>query len=239
LLTEAAAGALAGVFERLSRARGKRIFHPFGVGFAATLERVGAGGTATRGDGRAIGSGPSLPFLREPVGAKVRLSRALGLPEWLPDPCGLALRVPDAYGTGRHQDLLLVSSALVPVGRHLPLPSRHFLDRPYSSLLPYRFEGDLLLLGARCPGTSGSPKLADLRQREEGELAFELLVASLAGEWCPVARLALGERLPPEETERLGFDPTNTGGGLELAGLVNRLRGPSYRGSQEGRASSR
>lgn len=225
MLTDAAAAALASAFERLSRARGKRIFHPFGAGFAATLEPVGA---------------PSLPFLREPVGAKVRLSRALGLPEWLPDPCGLALRVPDAYGASRHQDLLLVSSALAPVGRHLPLPSRHFLDRPYSSLLPYRLRGELLLLGARRAEAAGqSPKLADLRRRQAGALDFELLVASLAGEWRPVARLALGERLPPGETERLGFDPTNTGGGLELAGLVNRLRGPSYRGSQEGRASSR
>ncbi len=234
MLAEAAAGALAGLFERLSRARGKRIFHPFGVGFAATLEPVG-------GDGASAGRvGPPLPFLREPVEAKVRLSRALGLPEWLPDPCGLALRVPDAYGEGRHQDLLLVSSALAPIGRHLPLPSRHFLDRPYSSLLPYRFRGELLLLGARRAGAAGqSPKLADLRQRQTGEVDFELLVASLAGEWRPVARLALRERLPPEGTERLGFDPTNTGGGLELAGLVNRLRGPSYRGSQDGRASSR
>jgi hypothetical protein len=36
------------------------------------------------------------------------LSRALGLPEWLPDPCGLAIRAPDAYGPGRHQDLLML-----------------------------------------------------------------------------------------------------------------------------------
>lgn len=234
MLTEAAARALAGAFERLSRARGKRIFHPFGVGFAARLEPIGAttgGGVASTAEG-----GPPLPFLGEPVEAKVRLSRALGLPEWLPDPCGLALRVPDAYGAGRHQDLLLVSSALALIGRHLPLPSRHFLDRPYSTLLPYRFEGELLLLGARGAGTTGqSPKLADLRRREVGDLTFELSVASLPGEWRPVARLALGERLPPEETERLDFDPTNTGGGFELAGMVNRLRGPSYRGSQEGR----
>ena len=224
MLTDAAAGALAGLFERLSRLRGKRIFHPFGAGFAATLEPVGA----------------ALPFVREPVEAKVRLSRALGLPEWLPDPCGLALRVPDASGPGRHQDLLLVSSALAPVARHLPLPSRHFLDRPYSTLLPYRLDGELLLLAARGRVSGGEAvNLADLRRREAGGLDFELLVASLGGEWRPVARLALGKRLPVEETERLDFDPTNTGGGLELAGLINHLRGPSYRGSQDGRASSR
>jgi hypothetical protein len=212
--------------ERLSRLRGKRIFHPYGAGFAARLEPI-------RGDG------PALPFLAGPVAAKVRLSRALGLPEWLPDPCGLALRVPDAYGPDRHQDLLLVSSALSPVARHLPLPSRGFADRPYSSLLPYRLEGELALLGARArPGTGPGPKLADLRRRGVGDLELELVTASLGGEWRPVARLALGERLPPEETERLAFDPTNTGGGLELAGIVNRLRGPSYRGSQRGRASS-
>ena len=41
----------------------------------------------------------------------------------------------------------------------------------------------------------------------------------------------LEERLPPYEVEETGFDPSNTGGGLELAGLLNRLRRPACRGS--------
>jgi hypothetical protein len=226
LLTDPVAAALSGAMERLSRLRGKRIFHPYGVGFAASLERLDR-------------SGAALPFHRggaERVDAQVRLSRAFGLPEWLPDPCGLAVRVPDAYGPGRHQDLLLVSAGWAPLLRHVPSPARDFADRPYSTLLPYRLDDELVVLGARLRRPPNRRlKLADLRRRRSGDLSFELHVASPGGEWRPLARLALGERLPEEETERLDFDPTNTGNGLELAGLVNRLRGPSYRGSQRGR----
>jgi hypothetical protein len=220
------AAAVARAMEGLSKMRGKRIFHPFGVGFSASLTPLGA----------AELSGSALATASEPI---VRLSRSLGLPEWLPDPCGLALRIPDAHGPGRHQDLLMVSSATAPAVRHVPLPSRDFLDRPYSTLLPYRAQGRLVLLGARGLARKGAgPSLAELRRRELAELDFELTVASLGGEWRPAARLSLRERLPDEVTERLDLDPTNTAGGLELAGFVNRLRGPSYRASQAGRARS-
>jgi hypothetical protein len=213
--------------ESLSRMRGKRIFHPYGVGFTASLTPLGATGLG----------GSALSVESQPI---VRLSRSLGLPEWLPDPCGLALRIPDAHGPGRHQDLLMVSSARPPAARHAPLPSRDFLDRPYSTLLPYRLRGRLVLLGARGLARNGpGPRLADLRRPEFTGLDFELTVATLSGAWKPAARLSLRERLPDEETERLDLDPTNTGGGLELAGLVNRLRGPSYRASQAGRAAPR
>lgn len=219
------AAAIARLFKGLSRWRGKRIFHPQGVGFSARLTPVGSG------VGAAALDAPSEPI--------VRLSRSLGLPEPLPDPCGLAFRIPDAYGPGRHQDMLLVSSARPPLARHAILPARGFLDRPYSSLLPYRLNGDLVLLMARGMGGDGKgPLLADLQERAAGALEFELGTATLTGSWRPAAKLTLGERLPVGEAERLGLDPTNTGGGLELAWWLNRLRGPSYQASQEGRASS-
>lgn len=209
------------LYRNLSRLRGKRGFHPFGVGFAARLTPLGGGleGTA---------------FGRESE-TLVRLSRSLGLPEALPDPCGLALRVPDAHGPGRHQDLLMVSSALPPGGRHALLPSRGFCDLPYSSLLPYRLGGRTVVLGARALAPRPGPKLEDLAERRVGGLEFELRAAGLTGGWEPFARLSLAERLAPERSERLCFDPTNTGGGLELVGLLNRLRGPAYAASQEGR----
>ncbi|HEX5762558.1 MAG TPA: hypothetical protein VFY04_05500 [Solirubrobacterales bacterium] len=220
------AAAIARMFSGLSRWRGKRIFHPNGVGFAARLTPIGGSRTGAT----------ALDAPSEPV---VRLSRALGLPEPLPDPCGLAIRVPDAHGRGRHQDFLLVSSGQAPLARHMILPARGFLDRPYSSLLPYRLNGKLVVLVARGVGDDGrGPLLEELRERELGGLEFELGTATLTGKWRPVAQLALGECLPADETERLAFDPTNTGGGLELAWWLNRLRGPSYRASQEGRASS-
>ena len=176
-------------------------------------------------------------FERE-VEAHVRLSRSFGLPETLPDPCGLAFRVPDAYGPGQHQDLLLVSSAARPGGRHTLLPSRGFCDRPYSCVLPYRLRGEAVMLGARALAPRPGPGLAELSEREIGGLQFELAIAGITEEWKPVARLSLEERMPSERTERLDLDPTNCGGGLELAGLLNKLRGPSYGGSQAGREAA-
>lgn len=212
------------LFKELSRLRRKRIFHPFGVGFLARYTPIGDG----------IGA-PALERESEPL---VRLSRSVGLPESLPDPCGLAFRFPDAYGAGAHQDLLLVSSGAAPLARHALLPSRGFCDRPYSSVLPYRLRGETVMLGARAVAPAPGPKLAELRERKLGDLAFEIVLASVKGAWRPVGKLQLGERLPAEQTERLDLDPTNTGGGLELAGLLNDLRGPTYRGSQEGRAAA-
>jgi hypothetical protein len=212
-------------YRTLSRLRRKRGFHPYGVGFAARLTPVGEGGF-----------GASV--LEREAEVVVRLSRALGLPEWLPEPYGLALRVPDAYGSGRHQDLLLVTSAAPPLGRHTLLPARGFCDLPYSTVLPYRVGGEKVVIGARGLASRPGPTLGDLRSRERGELEFELSIAELAGEWRPVARLTLGERLSPELTERLHLDPTNTGDGLELVGLLNKLRGPAYSASQEGREAA-
>jgi hypothetical protein len=209
------------LFKELSRLRRKRVFHPFGAGFAAEFQPL-------PGDvGALVLERESKPL--------VRLSRSIGLPELFPDPCGLAFRFPDAYGLGEHQDVLLVSSGAAPGARHTLLPSRGFCDRPYSSLLPYRLRGGTVMLGARALHPAPGPKLAALRRRELGGLSFELLLATVKGEWRAVGRLALGARLPAEQTERLDLDPTNTGGGLELAGWLNRVRGPAYEGSQEGR----
>lgn len=213
------------LFESLSRLRGKRVFHPFGVGFAARLTPAGEGG-----------AGASV-FERE-AEAQVRLSRSFGLPEWAPDPCGLAFRVPDAYGPGQHQDLLLVSSAAPPGGRHTLLPSRGFCDRPYSTVLPYRLREETVMIGARALAPGPGPKLRDLAEREVGGLEFELAVAGLKDGWETAARLTLEERLPSERTERLDLDPTNCGDGLEPAGLLNKLRGPTYGGSQAGRETA-
>jgi hypothetical protein len=213
------------IYRMLSRLRGKRSFHPFGLGFSGRM--VPAGGSA-----------PRVPGLERDREVLVRLSRALGLPEWLPDPCGLAIRAPDAHGPGRHQDFLLVTSALPPGARHTILPSRGFADLPYSTVLPYRLRGGTVLLGARALGTRPGPKLEDLSRADPAALAFELQIAGMTGGWQPFGRLTLERRLPPGQTERLGFDPTNTGGELELAGWLNKVRGPAYAASQEGRAEA-
>jgi hypothetical protein len=222
-MTPAPATLAATLFRALSRWRGRRAFHPFGVGFEAELRQIGGAILPGELEGEAI----------------VRLSRSLGAPEWLPDPCGLALRVPDAYGPGRHQDLLLASSGQAPLARHLLLPSRGFCDRPYSSILPYRLaEQTVVVLALPGRRRGPGPLLAELRERDRAELEFELAIARLRGAPRSVARLRLGRRLADGETERLGFDPCNSGGGLEPIGPLNRLRGPSYSASQMGRATA-
>jgi hypothetical protein len=220
--------ASAGLFGALSRLRGKRIFHPHGVSFDATLTPL-----ATTATGSQLFDDPA------PRPAVARLSRSLGLPDSLNDPCGLALRVPDAYGDGRHQDFLLVTSGRSPGARHLLLPSRGFSSRTYSSLLPYRVAGALALVGADPVGPAPGPGAAELRRRDPAGLGFLITLAGLTGEWEPVARLDVGPRLSAERSEALRFNPAHTGGGMELAGFLNDLRAPAYRGSQEGRRRAR
>jgi hypothetical protein len=55
----------------------------------------------------------------------------------LPDLLGMSIRVPDAYGPGRHQDFLLVTSIDLPVLHHVFIPAADAQQRPFSSSLPY------------------------------------------------------------------------------------------------------
>ena len=207
----------AAVFGGLSRIRGSRIVHPKGVGFEARFQPLS--------EGRA---GVDLFEGSDPCPALVRLSRSFGFPSALPDPCGIALRIPDAYGAGSHQDLLLVSSGEAPIARHLLLPRRKFEGGFFSSLLPYDFRGETVVVGASARPAGGAT---------DG-LWFQIKLAAPRGPWRTVARLELGTRLAADETERLCFNPWHTGGGIEPVGFLNRLRSPAYRGSQAGRLRS-
>lgn len=207
-------GLTSAVFGALSRIRGSRVVHPKGIGFEAKLEPLAS-----------APAGVELFGPSQPRSAVVRLSRSIGLPSSMPDPCGVAIRIPDAYGSGLHQDLLLVSSGSAPIARHVLLPRKRFEGGFFSSLLPYRFAGEPLLVGASAY-SEGAPGLW-----------FQLKLASPGGMWQTVARLDLGARLSAEETERLCFNPWHTGGGIEPAGFLNALRSPAYRGSQAARLS--
>jgi hypothetical protein len=200
------------LFRRLSSGRGRRIFHPRGTAYAARFS------AAPDGLGAAIFA---IGFEHE---ALVRLSRGLGVRPPLPDVFGLAVRLPDVYGPGAHQDFLLASSGGGPLGRRLLRPALGSGAGMYSSLLPYEIGARRLLVGARA--TASSPTIA-----------FELLVASPAGTWRGVGRLTLGRRLDDSAARALRFDPWNTGGGIIPVGLINRLRAAAYRGSRRGSAA--
>jgi hypothetical protein len=207
--------------------RGKAV-HPHGIVFDAELVvgRVAAG--VERAELFATeGRRPAL----------VRFSRSLGVPRPLPDLLGMSVRVPDAYGPGRHQDFLMVTSFDAPVAHHVFVPARDAQRHPYSSSLPYRVGDRTLLVGALprrdSPRPHGGNELERLSAAAAtGRLAFELAVAELWGRFEPVAELRVGAPLS-RHADALRFNPWNTGGGLQPAGVLNRLRDYAYPLSQK------
>jgi hypothetical protein len=196
------------VFGAVSRARGSKSLHPEGVVHEAVVQITGTG---------AAPQGARL--LREPAEhrALVRFSRSFGLPDRLPDLLGMSLRLVDVHGPGRHQDFLMVTSVDAPVLHHVFVPAGDPEQRPYSSSLPYTAGNERFLVGA-------VPR---------GDMRFTLAVAPIMGRFEPVGEIRVGERLP-QELDGLRFDPWNTGGGLELEGVFNRLRDYAYPLSQRG-----
>ena len=213
-------GAVAGI-------RGGKAVHPHGAVHSGRLRVPGA---------EAAPKGSTL--LSEPAehSCLVRFSRSVGLPRPLPDLLGMSIRVPHAYGRHCPQDLMLVTSADLPLVHHVFLPASDGQARPYSSSLLFRAGQDRFLIGAlpdpASPRPRGGTDLDRLaRAATTGRLRFDLAVASVMGRFRPVARLEIGERLPPD-LDALRFDAWNCGGGLSPVGALNRMRGSSYALSQ-------
>ncbi|HEX2104597.1 MAG TPA: hypothetical protein VHF51_13160 [Solirubrobacteraceae bacterium] len=224
----AAGGIATGVLlGAISAARRAKAVHPHGESYVAELSVLGAA------------TAPAGSLLLRTAGvhrAIVRFSRSLGLPRPLPDLLGMSIRVLDAYGSGRHQDFLLVSSADLPVLHHVFLPAADTQQRPYTSSLPYRSGGTLFVVGAlpdeRSPRPDGDDEFHRLRAAAAtGQLRFQLAVASIMGTFRPVADIRIGAPLPAT-ADALRFNPWNTGGGLEPAGVLNAMRRYAYPMSQ-------
>jgi hypothetical protein len=206
--------------------RGKAV-HPHGVVYGARLVVEG------------VPAAPRAATLLAESGehaAIVRFSRSVGVPRPIPDLLGISIRVPNAYGETRHQDLMLVSSADAPIVHHVFLPATDVQQRPYTSSLPYRAGGERFLIGVlpdrSSPRPDGDTELDRLdAAARTGRLRFDLAVAPLLGRFQPVAKLWIGERLAPE-LDALRFNPWNTGGGLEPAGTLNGARDRAYKISQ-------
>ena len=208
--------ATSAVFAVASQVRGTKVFHPHGVVHEAVV--------VLDGDPRAPG------FLggEGEIEGVVRFSRGVGLPKRLPDVFGLALRMFDVHGAGRHQDFLLVTSGNGPAIQHLILPSPGWMALPYSTVLPYRTGRDVYTIGAKAPRRSGTPGAG---QR------WELDTMPLAGRMRRFGELRLGARLP-DEANAIQFNPWNTGGGVQPAGPLQKLRDWAYPGSQLGWAGA-
>lgn len=216
-------------FRGLSRLRGKRIFHPDGIGLNGVLK---------------IPRTEASPFSFGVFGgpgthpAVVRLSRGAGLPAPLPDVLGLALRVSDAYGPGLHQDLLLVSSDPSRLLRFAILPGPHgFFSSFFSSVAPFGTPEGSFVLAARCTDRGPSPATAQDAAGVAQGRSFEILAARIGGRWLRVGELKLGRRLADSDVEQLRFNPWNTSAEVRPRGPFMRLRDPAYRGSQAGRAA--
>lgn len=143
----------------------------------------------------------------------VRLSRAVGLPDALPDIHGLALRIATDDGPA---DLLLASTGWSRLGRFVFTASRRAHVRPLTTLLPYRSPVGPVVIGARAaaPGS------------------YHLSWALGTGRWWPFAELDLTTQPAPDQA--ISFDPVRH----QLPGLTHypsvvRLREPSYARARE------
>jgi hypothetical protein len=214
------------LFRTLSSVRRDRIFHPQGRVFEGTW-RIDREDARVRG-AQAFRAGFEAPAI-------VRLSRGAGVAEWLPDIFGAAVRLPDAYGEGRHQDLLVNTTIDLPFVHHLFVPTTGWFAAPKTTSLPYRAgEGPLVLLGLLPPdepepGVSLDALEARIAARP---VDWGIAVSSLEGRFSRVGTLRVQRRRSELDTTR--FDPFTTGGGLRPAGIFNRLRKAAYRGSRSG-----
>ena len=187
-----------------SELRGERVIHARGRTLSGRLSVPGSAGT-----------GATLFDRPGEYDVLVRFSRGAGLPSPLPDVHGVAIRVPDVYGPGQHQDLLFSSTLGLPVLRWLPVPVVH--ARLYGTLLPYDVGGERRMLGVRHVGDE-----------------LDLLIASRNGPWRPVASLTVGDEVPAPLGRKVRFNVGNTGGGIEPVGFVHELRRRAYAAARVG-----
>lgn len=168
--------------------------------------------------------------------AVARFSRGLGLPRWLPDVLGLAVRVESGVGP---RDLL-VDSVLGdgPGWRRAGRLGQDHLAHVHSSLVIYELGAGgapvlLLALPARPavprPPAAGRGRLVDLAAVPDlGGFALDLGLSGRGGRPVRLARLHLHRRLPDGTEPR--FDPTATGT-LRPAGPLGRARVAAYPGA--------
>ena len=232
LWAAAAAGpAFAAGFYALATLRRRRSLHPAGIGYEGWL-RVPDEPPAR----------PAVPLFQAGTThpALLRFSLGAGLPEPLPDALGVAIKLPDAHGPGRDQDLLLTSSTDRPLVRRLLFPARSFVRGAFSTALPYDLGDDRVVL-LLVPAHAGDGRrvvrgaLAELRAAAVDGLRFELRTARSFGRSQALATVTVGPPLPDDQTEALRFNPWTTGPGIRPAGWLNLLRDAAYQASQRGR----
>ncbi len=201
----------------VARLRGAKPLHPRGVVVTGRLRRHGA----TSGVEWVDGKGDDVVL--------ARLSRGGGLPAWLPDVHGLALRVPDGNGPA---DLLLSTTGTLPGLRHVLAPHVDVAAGTYTSLWPYRGPRGPVMLGARALAV-GRQRLPAEPEALGGALAVEplhlrLAWATLGGPWQPFASLELRGPAQDDVDPPVHFDPLDPPTGLATYPWAAALRAPAY-----------
>jgi hypothetical protein len=205
------------VFGAIAALRRSRALHPRGVTFRARARLTAAGAMLADGDGG-----------HEAV---VRFSRGAGLPVRVPDINGVAVRLVDARGPGRHRDLLF-SSAGPGVLRRVLAPSVDFGSARFSYhhrvRVPRQQQSEHVTQVADVSATEARPlTLGELRRG----IPVEVAIATVDGDG---ARTELGcvtasERVDGDEVH---FSPVTDDDVLVPLGLLNALRAPAYAASR-------
>lgn len=199
--------------------RHRRLFHPNGVLARGRIER-----RAPEGRGLPVESGDVI----------ARVSKAVGLPGAIPDFAGLAWRM---TVDGRPWDVLLASTG-PGLTRVLLRPALSWGEVTYSSLMPLRHQGDVWWVRGRLVTELDGPgmSLDTIKDRlSRGDLTYDIEQAPGTGAFEPLARLTLGEVIPPDHD--VSFDPTlNSAPGVELSPRwLTSFRRAAYKRSREGR----
>ena len=209
-VTAAAAGTVLGTTARALTwvRRSPKPLHPGGEIVTGTLRRIGS-------------TGSGVPWLETPGVDEVlvRISRAVGLPDSVPDIHGLAVRVP---ADGQPADLLLAQTGLGRLTRFTLTAGRRISSRPLTTLLPYRSPAGPLLIAAAAKMTEAG---------WDGR-TFELFWSVGVGRWSEFGELVLLSEPAPDA--EVSFDAiANPLPGLEPYEWVRRLREPAYRSARE------
>jgi hypothetical protein len=147
----------------------------------------------------------------------VRFSRAVGLPEPLPDVLGLTIRV---QAPARAADLLLATTGTGTRSRFTLLPRRDAATT-YGSLMPYRTPHGPALFLARC---------------DEFDGPITLHVAPPTGAWQQFGRITLETAASPSDPV-ISFDPLlHPVPGLDIYPWTRRLREAAYAAARSARS---
>ena len=206
---------LGAVFGAAAVLRHGRPLHPQGVTLRVSLLCDGSGRSGV----------PLLDDAGVSQGT-VRVSRAMGLPPWLPDIYGLALRLPQAPGTdGDPADVLFASTGDSWLGRFALLVHAQLVDGPVTTLLPVRAPAGALLL--RLVPVAGSPvREVGPALRVPDRLSLSYAVGT--GPWVTVGEVAVGARVEGEDDPRRHDPVLHELPGTSQYPVVRLLREPAY-----------